>query len=362
MFTAADLAGVKPIRAVSGLKGFKASEQPVLASGKVRQVGELVAMCVARHARRSRGHRRSGRARPRGTARGGRHDRRADQPARLRARRMGRQRVPRIPGRRRPFLGEEGRGGHGTPHHTHRAPAHVADGRPRRGVRVEPAARPARDAQRDADAAHQSRGPLGVPRHRPGLDPRDLARRGRRLRLQGHPAARRDLPRMAVPEARPAGALDRGPPRAALGERELPRAPLRHHRLCRREGQAPRHRLRSDRGFRRLLVLSLLRVPRRRAGGFHPARPVQDGPLPLPHLVGGHEQGADPSLPGRRAHRRVLRARADDGRGGARAGDGAARAAPREPRAAGGDAVREHHEASISTAATIPKRCAARRR
>ena len=47
VFTAADLAGVKPIRAVCGLKGFKASDQPVLASGKVRHVGELVAMCVA---------------------------------------------------------------------------------------------------------------------------------------------------------------------------------------------------------------------------------------------------------------------------------------------------------------------------
>jgi len=47
VFTAADLVGVKPIRAVSGLKGFKASDQPVLATGKVRQVGELLAMCVA---------------------------------------------------------------------------------------------------------------------------------------------------------------------------------------------------------------------------------------------------------------------------------------------------------------------------
>ena len=46
VFAAQDLDGVKPIRAVSGLKGFKASEQPILASGKVRQVGELVAMCV----------------------------------------------------------------------------------------------------------------------------------------------------------------------------------------------------------------------------------------------------------------------------------------------------------------------------
>jgi carbon-monoxide dehydrogenase large subunit len=47
VFTASDLAGIKPIRAVSGLPGFKISEQPVLATGKVRHVGELVAMCVA---------------------------------------------------------------------------------------------------------------------------------------------------------------------------------------------------------------------------------------------------------------------------------------------------------------------------
>ena len=47
VFTADDLAGVKPIRAVSGLPGFKISEQPPLAIGKVRHVGELVAMCVA---------------------------------------------------------------------------------------------------------------------------------------------------------------------------------------------------------------------------------------------------------------------------------------------------------------------------
>ena len=47
VFTAADLVGIKAIRAVSGLPGFKISEQPVLAIGKVRQVGELIAMCVA---------------------------------------------------------------------------------------------------------------------------------------------------------------------------------------------------------------------------------------------------------------------------------------------------------------------------
>ncbi len=44
---ATDMTGVKPIRAVTALPGFKVSEQPALADGKVRYVGELVAMCLA---------------------------------------------------------------------------------------------------------------------------------------------------------------------------------------------------------------------------------------------------------------------------------------------------------------------------
>jgi aerobic carbon-monoxide dehydrogenase large subunit len=47
VFTARHLTGVKPIRAVSGLRGFKPSEQPSLATEKVRYVGEPLAMCVA---------------------------------------------------------------------------------------------------------------------------------------------------------------------------------------------------------------------------------------------------------------------------------------------------------------------------
>ncbi|OYX71258.1 MAG: carbon monoxide dehydrogenase [Rhizobiales bacterium 32-66-11] len=45
-FNATDLAGVKPIRAVTTLPGFKVSEQWPLATDKVRQVGELLAVCV----------------------------------------------------------------------------------------------------------------------------------------------------------------------------------------------------------------------------------------------------------------------------------------------------------------------------
>ena len=47
VFIADDLAGVAPIRADTSLPGFKSSVQPILATGKVRYVGELVAMCVA---------------------------------------------------------------------------------------------------------------------------------------------------------------------------------------------------------------------------------------------------------------------------------------------------------------------------
>ena len=47
VFTAEDLTGVKPIRAVSPLPGFKASEQPPLVTDKIRHVGELIAMCMA---------------------------------------------------------------------------------------------------------------------------------------------------------------------------------------------------------------------------------------------------------------------------------------------------------------------------
>ena len=47
VFTLADLASVRPIVANSALPGFRTSEQPVLAAGKVRYVGEPIAVCVA---------------------------------------------------------------------------------------------------------------------------------------------------------------------------------------------------------------------------------------------------------------------------------------------------------------------------
>jgi carbon-monoxide dehydrogenase large subunit len=47
VFTARELTDVRPIRAISPLPGFQASEQPPLVNDKIRQVGELIAFCVA---------------------------------------------------------------------------------------------------------------------------------------------------------------------------------------------------------------------------------------------------------------------------------------------------------------------------
>lgn len=46
-FTAQQLEGVKPIRAVSAIPGFKVSDFPALAQDKVRFVGEPIVMCLA---------------------------------------------------------------------------------------------------------------------------------------------------------------------------------------------------------------------------------------------------------------------------------------------------------------------------
>ena len=47
VFTAKHLTGVRPIVSAPPLKGFKYSVEPILATDKVRYVGEMVAMCLA---------------------------------------------------------------------------------------------------------------------------------------------------------------------------------------------------------------------------------------------------------------------------------------------------------------------------
>lgn len=47
VFLAADLTGIAPIRAHSSMPGFRPSVQPILATGKLRHVGEPIAACLA---------------------------------------------------------------------------------------------------------------------------------------------------------------------------------------------------------------------------------------------------------------------------------------------------------------------------
>ena len=73
----------------------------------------------------------------------------------------------------------------------HGPPTHGADGRPRRAsCEWDPRLEQLVVHTRDADAAHQPSRARRMPRPRSGPDPRGLAGCRRRLRLQGHPAAR----------------------------------------------------------------------------------------------------------------------------------------------------------------------------
>ena len=260
VFTAADLAGVNPIRAVSGLPGFKISEQPVLATGKVRQVGELVAMCVA-----------PTRAEAEDIAAAVTLDL-EELPAvydMLKAREPGSALVHEHWGDN-VFLETNfevdissgaGCADQGDARDIDRAAMHVAARRPRRRRDLRSPPRSAHALFLGPDAAYHAQRPCRMPRHGAGPHPHHFARCRRRLRAQGHPAAGRSLPVVADDAPRPSGALDRGSPRASHRQLQLPRAPLQDHRLCRSRRPAARHRLRSDRRFRRLLVLSVLGVP-----------------------------------------------------------------------------------------------------
>ena len=270
VFTSADLNGVKPIRAVSSLPGFKASEQPVLATGKVRQVGELVAMCVA-----------ATRAEAEDIAASLTLDI-EELPA---VHDMLAARAPDSP------LVHEHWGDNifletfADVDITKAFDAPIKVTRelrtsrqamcPMEGRAVvaawDIAARAADGLHRRADAAHQPQRLIGMFVARSGGGARGLARCRRRFRLQRHSAARGNLPFVAGHAARPSRALDRGSARASDRQRQLPRASLCDHRLRRSRRALTRHRLRSACRFRRVFLVSLLGVPRSGAGRQHPA-------------------------------------------------------------------------------------------
>ena len=109
-------------------------------------------------------------------------------------------------------------------------------------------------------------------------------------------------------QLRPSGALDRGPARAAHRQRQLPRAPLRITGYADRDG--------------RLLALDCEATVDSGAYSAYPfsacleaaqVASILPGPYDFPHYrcrtwSVADQQGADPALSRRRAHRRVLRA------------------------------------------------------
>ncbi len=175
VFTAADLDGVLPIRAVSGLPGFKTSEQPILATGKVRQVGELVALCVA-----------PTRAEAEDMAASvvldleelpAIHDMLAarEPGSPLVHEHLGRQRLPGDP--RRCEHRERSRCTHpGEPHHLDGPPVHGADRGPGHRGPPRSSPRPTRRPHGEPDAAHRAQRPFRMSRHRAGAPPHRLAR------------------------------------------------------------------------------------------------------------------------------------------------------------------------------------------
>ena len=174
-------------------------------------------------------------------------------------------------------------------------------------------------------------------------DSRGLARRGRRLRLQGDPRRRGNLPVLAGDAVRPSGPLARGPARTADRERQLPRTSLRDLGLYRRAGKIPGLRRQGGGRFRRLFGLPVHLRDRALAGQRHPAGPVRHSGLSLQGRRGRHQQMPATALSRRRAAERLLRHGADDRRHRAADRQGALRGPAGQSGPPRADAVRQRH-------------------
>jgi len=264
-FTAADLTGVKPIRAVSGLRGFKVSEQPPLATDKVRHVGELAAMCTA-------------------ATRAEAEDLAASVTLEL-------EELPAV------YDMLEARKAEAALVHEHWADNVFLE--TFLDIEIGKAVDAPIKVTREIRTARQCMAPIEGRGVVAFWDTRleqltvysacqmpHIVRTGLSECLGLDEAQVRIIAPdvgggfgykgILLPEEICLGwlAMHRGSPRTSRCRRQLPRAPLPHHRLCRARRPSARYRLRSRRRFRRLFVLPVLRLPGSRAGGEHPARAV----------------------------------------------------------------------------------------
>ena len=269
VFVRADLAEAAAMIAPTTVPGYKLSEWHPLAHDKVRFVGEPVAMCVAPTRAEAEDLTEQVEVEFDELPGAGRRARRARREDRPRARAMGRQSVPHAEPRQRLRRQRQGRAGRGQARALAEPPGDGADGRQGDPGPLGRAQRPARRLLFDPGAACRPRGTGAVPRHRPGSGAGDLARRRRRLRLQGHRASRGAVRRLAGAQVSPAVPLYRGPARASGGRRQYAPASLPAHRARRRTRPAAGARRRDHHRRRRLFQLAV--HGRRSSRGRRPA-------------------------------------------------------------------------------------------
>ena len=252
VITAADIGAGDPDHSAAAgiLAGFKPFEQPVIAHSKVRYVGEPIAVVLAESAARrrgcARGHRRSTSSR----CRRSRTAPAAGATTLCCSRPPGSNLALTLTGVRgdadaafkgAPYVGASGSGP---------APRRGADGAARAAGRMGRGARPAHRAWRrqgrlpqparagEADGAPRKRHPHGGERRRRRL------RRPRRVLSGGFPDPVRSAPH------RPAGEMDRGPPRASHATNHARDAECELEIACDRDGTilALRGRATTDHG------------------------------------------------------------------------------------------------------------------
>ena len=226
----------------------------------------------------------------------------------------------------------------------HRAAMHVAAGRPRRRRHLGPPPGTAAALHLHAAAAHHPHRPGRMPRPRRGPRPHRRTRCRRRLRLQGHPARRGSRRRLRSPAAstipcagsRTAANSSPATPTAASTTTRSPPTPTPMAACWRSTPKPP-----SMPAPTPPIPSPPASKPRRSP---HPARPLHDGRLSLPNLVGGHQQAADPALSRRRPRRRLFRHGTDARRHRPRSKTRTARGPAAQPRAARKNALRQHHQ------------------
>ena len=257
VFVREDLPNAADIVARNTVPGYRLSRCPPLAHGKVRFVGEAVAMCVAATRAEAEDLCEQVELDDRGAAGARRCACRARRQECARPRRMARQHFSHAQPGQRLCDREQGRAGRGHARDLAVAAGHGADGRQGRACLLGRAHRPAHALHLDPGASHHSRRHRAVSRHPAGAGARHLARRGRRLRLQMRAAARKSCasPGSRSNTARPsvtsriaASTSSPAPTRASI---------ITPHRLCRARGRAQGARCRDHHRRRRLFQLAV---------------------------------------------------------------------------------------------------------